>query len=108
MVSKTEIKVGDVIECVPECDFTFKGAHSDEPNGGSGYWEGRVFRVGRMSEGLPAGRYNVYFPMYPANKPTTGKPNTHGVYAYACRKLTREELPLSEVVSLIKDEINEI
>lgn len=108
MVSKTEIKVGDIIECIPEGEFTFKGAHSDEPNGGSGYWEGRVMVVGRISEGVPAEKWNVYFPAFSSSKPTTSVSNSHGVYAYAVRKLENYELSLELILHQIKQEVNQV
>lgn len=107
MVSETEIKVGDIIECIPKYDFTFQGAHSDEPDGGSGYWEGRILRVGRISEGMPAEKWNVYFPAYPANDPIRQFPNCHGVYAYAVRKLDVKDISLEGIIHLIKQEIHE-
>ena len=91
-------KKGDIVECLP----CFDGA---EKNGGSGYWPGRIFKIGEISNAVtpivlwPDEKYDRALYKLEELSEQRRFDLRNGVYGYAVT-------PIDEAISVVIDKIN--
>lgn len=87
-----KIKVGDYVVC--KTGFSELGYQADGIYGGAGYVIGKMFKIRKIET-----PYNNTAILWPVG-------GDAGIFLYAVRKLTQEELPLEDILDQIKQEVN--